>query len=148
TAGDGIRSCGRRCWMATTGCANAHWATCCRYPSGAKSANACRPIRMMACAPRRRSSWQPESAPVELLEMAIERGEKALAIRRRRRIAAELLLRRTQELVVGIERVLAHEFALSAARAVLPLVAGRADVEEPGRRRGELLRIVGVLPAG
>lgn len=71
-----------------------------------------------------------------------------LPVRRRRRIAAALLLRRAQELVLCVKRIAANGVALAAARAILPLVAWRADIEEPHASSGEQLCVVGVFAAG
>ena len=71
-----------------------------------------------------------------------------LAVRRCQRIAAVFLLRRAKELVLCVERIAANGVALAAARAVLPLVAWRANIEEPDWSGSELLWIAGVFAAG
>ena len=54
-----------------------------------------------------------------------------LPVRRYRRIAAVLLLRRAKELVLCVKRIALNEVALAAAQAVLQLVTRRPDVEKP-----------------
>ena len=71
-----------------------------------------------------------------------------LLVRRRRGIAAVLLFRRGKELMLCVERIAANGVAPAAARAILPLVAWRADIEEPDWRGSELLSIAGVFAAG
>ena len=71
-----------------------------------------------------------------------------LLVRRRRRIAAVLLLRRAKELVLCVERIPANGVAPAAGRAILPLVAWRAYIEEPDWSGSELLCIAGVFAAG
>ena len=71
-----------------------------------------------------------------------------LLVRRCRRIAAILLLRRAKELVLDVERIAANGVALTAVRAILELVTWRADIEEPNASVSELLCIAGVFTAG
>lgn len=71
-----------------------------------------------------------------------------LPIRRCRRIATVLLLRRAQELVLCVERIAANGVTPATARAILQLVAWRANIQEPDWSVSELLCIVGVFATG
>jgi hypothetical protein len=78
----------------------------------------------------------------------MQRALVTLPVRRCRRIAAVLLLRRAKELVLCVKRIAANGVALAAARAILPLVAWRANIEEPHSSGSEQLCIAAVFAPG
>ena len=72
-----------------------------------------------------------------------------LSVRRCRRIAAVLLLRRAKELVLCVERIAANGVTLAATRAILALVAWRADMRnQTGAAAGFIASLVYLPPGG
>ena len=71
-----------------------------------------------------------------------------LPVRRCRRIAAVLLLRGAKKLVLCVKRIATNGVSLAAAWTILPLVAWRANIEEPHASGSEQFCIAGVFAAG